>query len=347
MTEQLKRQQQQQSNANVNVEQAVTARVAELTAQHEAALQATVAEATAKVRAELESQKGDQTGLKPEDAAAIATRHQEELAVLEKRLAEKHAQEVQDAVAAALAVVPKTEGPAQGSPDSEAVMQKLKEEHEAKLAEAVTQALERGRREINTKLMLKEGQLAKALAKVKDLESKLAGGAPQAVPSPTVSKPGPAAAATTTTPPTAAATATPSKQTTTPATLPKKPVAQGSPATTVVATPTPAPGRGGAARGRGRGVNIRGGAAAAAAQAAGRGAGILAQVNSAAAASPSGTSILGAAATTSGGAGTPNKRPREDGESSGSEAPSLAKRLRGGGPVTIQRNRQLPPAPES
>ncbi|KIJ29664.1 hypothetical protein M422DRAFT_54081 [Sphaerobolus stellatus SS14] len=90
LTEQMrKQQQQQQSGATANVE----TRVAEVTAKHEAALQAAVAEATAKVRAELESQAGEKGGVKQEDVVALTVRHQEELAALEKRLVEKHAED--------------------------------------------------------------------------------------------------------------------------------------------------------------------------------------------------------------------------------------------------------------
>lgn len=265
----------------------------------------------------------------------MITRHEEELKALETRLSEKYAEEVKTAVESALASVPKQEGSTEVAQDVEALVSERLEvalkEQEQKMTEAVKVATENGRKEVNAKFMLKDGQLMRAVAakkelegKIKELEAKLAGSQS------TSAKPQPQNGTTLVASPTAKTPTT---------SLPRKP---SIPTVTVPATTsspvTATQAVRGAARGRGRGVAIRGGAAVATAQAAGAGrGGVLASVNSAAAASPSGTSILGAANATAAG-----KRPRDETETP-AESPSLAKRLRGG-PVPIQRNRHLPPS---
>lgn len=344
LSDQLKKQREQQgaSTPTPDVEQLVVARMAEVTAQHdrehEAAVQAAVSAATDKLRAELQSSTATaQDSGSQGDVAAIMTRHREELKALEARLTEKHAAEVKAAVESALASIPKQEGTAQIEHDVEAAVKErleaVQKEHEQKMMEAIKVATESGRKEISTKLMIKDGQLMKALnarkdleEKVKEMEAKLAGQQPIAM--------GPTASSMPTTP-TAPKAVNPG--------LPRKPSMSNAAASSSTTPGGPAQAVRGAARGRGRGVAIRGGVAAAAAQAAGRG-GVLAQVNSAAAASPSGTSILGAANAAAASPGGP-KRPRDEAEAS-AESPSLAKRLRGA-PVTLQRNRLLPPSSET
>ncbi|KAF8582852.1 hypothetical protein K439DRAFT_122659 [Ramaria rubella] len=334
----MKKQREQQATPTPDVDQLVNARVAEITArqslEHESAVQAAVASATEKLRAELQASAGIVGDASQGDMADVMSRHQEEMKALETRLTEKHAAEVKAAVSSALASVPKPETNGEAAHDVEALVKErleaVQKEHEQKLADAVKSATENGRKEISTKFMLKDKQLVKAVTakkeleeKVKELESKIANLQPTT------------ASASTNAASSIPATPIPNKNPVN-ASLPRKPsisavASSSSPATqTQVAR--------GAPRGRGRGVAIRGGAAAAAAHAAGRG-GVLAQVNSAAAASPSGTSILGAA--NSAAALGASKRPRDDTEPE-AESPSLAKRLRGA-PVTIQRNRHIPP----
>lgn len=339
----MKKQREQQATPTPDVEQLVAARLTELTAEqargHEAAIQAAVSAATEKLRVELQaSTVVERAETSQSDIAAITARHQEELKALETRLTENHAADVKAAVDSAMASARKQEGTAEIAHDVEATvkerLQVVQKEHERKMMEAIKVATESGRKEISTKLMIKDGQLMKAVTakkdleeKVRDLEAKLAG----------LQRTGPGVPASSTpTTPTVPKAVTNNN-------LPRKPSISNVPAvasTSTAGAHHPHATRGGA-RGRGRGVAIRGGAAAAAAQAAGRG-GVLAQVNSAAAASPSGTSILGAAT-----AATPPvaKRPRDEPEAS-TESPSLAKRLRGP-PVTLQRNRHLPPSSET
>lgn len=347
MSEELKKQREQQ----IAQDQLVTTKVAEVTAhlnkEHDAALQSAVADATSKAKAESQAANVDTSSssqLHP-DMEAVVTQHKQELADLEARLTQKYEAEAKTHKESA--------ANADGTPEAvenivKERMEAFQKEHEQKL----TDAIERGRREVNMKLKLKDGQLAKALAGRKELEEQIKvlkeqlNAAGITASAPTTSATGTIITAVESVPSTPAknlgATSTtlnatptvPPAPPTTPATsagpstLPPKP-----PATVVPVSKPTAPSqatttsvRGAAARGRGRGMSIRGGAAA------GRGGGVLAQVNSAAAASPSGTSILGAAA----------KRPREETEAAPPDAQSLAKRLRGTPPVTLHRNRPLP-----
>lgn len=347
LSDQLKKQREQQATPTPDVDQLVAARIAEVTAQqareHEAALQAAVSAATEKLRSEL-SGADNQAETSQGDIAALTARHQEELTALEARLTEKHATEMKVAVDSALASIPNHEGTAEIQRDVEAAvkerLQVVEKEHEKKMVDAIKVATESGRKEISTKLMIKDGQLMKAVTakkdleeKVKDLEVRLKNLQPSAAGSPTTSTP---------------MAPTAPKVTTNAANLPRKPSVSNVSAGASTSTPGPQTQavRGAAMRGRGgRGVAIRGGAAAAAAQAAGRGGGVLAQVNSAAAASPSGTSILGAASHAAATPSAASKRSRDESEVS-ADSPSLAKRLRGA-PVTLQRNRHLPPPAET
>lgn len=331
LADQMKRQREQQATPTPDIEQLVRARVAELTVQqardHETAVQAAVSKATESLRAELQS---STTTVQPNaDLTAVIVRHEEELKALEGRLTEKHAAEMKAAVESALATVPKPEGAAEAAHDVEALVKERLEvslkEQDQKVADAIKIATENGRKEVNTKLMIKDGQLMKAVTakkeleqKVKELEARLASSSTSStnVPQSSVASP------------TVTSIKAPSNVNAN-ADIPRK--AQ-SAATTSAPAGATQPVRG--TRGRGRGVAIRGGAAVATAQAAGHG-GVLAQVNSAAAASSSGTSILGAASGS-----TATKRPRNDTDTP-AESPSLAKRLRGP-PVTLQRNRHLP-----
>lgn len=350
LSDQLKKQREQQATPTPDVDQLVAARIAEVTAQqareHEAALQAAVSAATEKLRSEL-SGADNQAETSQGDIAALTARHQEELTALEARLTEKHATEMKVAVDSALASIPNHEGTAEIQRDVEAAvkerLQVVEKEHEKKMVDAIKVATESGRKEISTKLMIKDGQLMKAVTakkdleeKVKDLEVRLKNLQPSAAGSPTTSTP------------MAPTAPTAPKVTTNAANLPRKPSVSNVSAGASTSTPGPQTQavRGAAMRGRGgRGVAIRGGAAAAAAQAAGRGGGVLAQVNSAAAASPSGTSILGAASHAAATPSAASKRSRDESEVS-ADSPSLAKRLRGA-PVTLQRNRHLPPPAET
>ncbi|GJJ13307.1 hypothetical protein Clacol_007559 [Clathrus columnatus] len=368
LAEELKKQREQQATQ----EKLMSAKVAEATAQqareHEAAMQNAIADATAKAKAESQisaSPNADAlASAQPQpDVEAIITQHKQELANLEAQLTQKHESEMvllKESVSQTAIT-----GSGNALADVENVvkerMEAFQKEHEQKL----TDAIERGRREVNMKLKLKDGQLAKALSGRKELEEQVkvlkeqltaAGIIPSTsvppttttvpptnepvlpVPSTPVSKPGASSTATPTIAPSSstvppAPPATPvAPASSAPSTLPPKPSATVVPVTRPGTVGQTTAVRGAAVRGRGRGVSIRGGAAAAS-QAAGRGGGVLAQVNSAAAASPSGTSILGAAA----------KRPREETEVAPPDVQSLAKRLRGTPPVTLQRNRHLPP----
>lgn len=365
MSEELKKQREQQASQ----EQLITAKVAEATAQltreHEAALQNAVADATANTKVGMQdaaSLNADTSAQPHPDMETIIQQHKQELVDLEARLTQKYEAELKsqkestsaDAVPEAVENIVKER------------MEAFQKEHEQKL----TDAIERGRREVNMKLKLKDGQLAKALSGKKELEDQTkilmeqltaAGITPSAAPTtssttttvpttPGIKPQGPPATPTTAPAPPAAPSLTPATPrvptpvapVAPPAAAPGPSTLPPKPSTTVVPVSKALAGAAGqaihavrgAARGRGRGVSIRGGAAAAA-QGVGRGGGVLAQVNSAAAASPSGTSILGAAAAAA-------KRPREESETSPPDPQSLAKRMRGTPPVTLQRNRHLP-----
>ncbi|KAL5482794.1 MLP1_9 [Sanghuangporus weigelae] len=339
-------------------------KVAKAAADHEAALsalreerdkllaeKASLTAATEKLRTELQD-----PGV---DTAEIATRHAEELRVLEARLTAKHEEELKAAIERTRKEA-KEEATKAGAVAPLGTTQDTisKEEHE----QALKAATERGRMESTTKLKLKDGMLQKAQANVKHLEAQIkawreAGVVPAAptIPPGSVAtpvkatppvpvKPAPSAAssaaaghATAATRPTAKTTpgtatapapiAGPSTPTSaTPAALPKKPMLGVAIAATGDAHARG--GRGGGAvrgvrgaRGVARGGTVRGGAPAAIAQAA------------AANAADGGVSIIGAA----------TKRARE--ETTENTAESLAKRIKpaettaAAKPVALRRDR--------
>ncbi|KAL5512816.1 hypothetical protein ACEPAG_3082 [Sanghuangporus baumii] len=340
-------------------------KVAKATADHEAALsalreerdkllaeKASLTAATEKLRAEVQNPSAD--------AAEIATRHAEELRVLEARLATKHEEELKAAIGRTRkeAKEEATKAAAAAAPLGATQDMISKEEHE----QALKAATERGRMESTTKLKLKDGMLQKAQANVKHLEAQIkawreAGIVPTNAPTippgsvatpvkaippvpvksaPSAASPAAAGHPTAGTGPTAkttpgratapAPTAGPSTPTSaTPAALPKKPML--GVATAATGDAHARGGRGGAvrgvrgARGVARGGTVRGGAPAAIAQAA------------AANAADGGVSIIGAAA----------KRARE--ETTESSAESLAKRIKpaettaAAKPVALRRDR--------
>jgi hypothetical protein len=179
--------------------------------------------------------------------------------------------------------------------------------------EAHAQGIEQGRQEMAMKIRLKDGQISKISKRLQEVEQALA--TATATDGPVAPLPSQTTAHATDNSPQSSFTAP------APASLKQ---------TTAGATPLGiGRGRGGAIRGgagRGRGEG-RGGSLAAAAAAASSAASVAANAN---------TSILGAA----------GKRTRES-EGDGSQD-SLAKRIKPtGGPVSINRNRPLPPDPGS
>ncbi|KAF8967178.1 hypothetical protein BDZ97DRAFT_1917117 [Flammula alnicola] len=256
----------------------------------------------------------------------ISKRHAEELKAKEEKLNAQHAAELKTridaAVDAALKARPVT-APAPNAADQKAAIDAAVAEHkkelEARHAEEIASAVDRGRMEQAAKGKLKDSQLVKAQKRVKDLEAQIhewqAAGIilpPPTAPAPSAAAPAPAqtaarpAAPATHAPgpsqpklnPVAAATAAAANT----ANLPRKPA--GANASTSGGVHV---GRGGAARGVGRGGPP------------GRGGAPLrtAPVRPAAPAAPTGgVSIIGAA----------GKRPHEDG--SAASDGSLAKRLK-------------------
>lgn len=290
---------------------------------------------------------------------ALAKKHTEELAELQRKLVEQHEKDLKATVDAAIETAKKEAPAVPVEFDKQAIINTAIAEYEAKIKaqhEAdIESAVERGRREQMTKGKLKDAQLAKAQKRVKDFEAQIlewknTGVLPQdaavipipatpiatasttpAVPStipapPTASAPASSTPSVSTVPATQVTTTT-STSSTQPATnaLPRKP-------TTNTGTAPPV-GRGGAPlRARG-GVPLGRGAAARVPPVRGS----PAQQAAAAAAVPptAGVSIMGAA----------NKRPREEGAAPADD--SLAKRLKPAdgaskGPVQIRRP---PPGP--
>ncbi|EJD40490.1 hypothetical protein AURDEDRAFT_153559 [Auricularia subglabra TFB-10046 SS5] len=219
---------------------------------------------------------------------------------------------------------------------------KFKADHDV----ALQTAAENARQESSLKIQAQLGQIKKLNQRVKQLSDELRKHSldvPKAEPmppptplatasaSPTAATPGtplavktqvPATPGPSTSTPTAAgqaATALPNRK----PSLPAPPLSAGLPPTPVAASGTTATRGRGAPRGRGRGGVPRSGGPGAAAAAA------------ASAAAASGSTSAGP----SSGPATGTKRPREEGEQ---VADSLTKRMRGGGPVPIQRNRPLP-----
>lgn len=270
---------------------------------------------------------------------ATTDRLQEELRNLEERLKKQHAEELARAVDAARAA--SSINPDQQAAIDAVVAARLREVH-AKHEQEIEAAIERGRLEAGAKSRLKDSQLLRANARLKDLEAQLAQYKSGTVtqqgkpPAAAVAKPAPAAQAN------AGAKATPAS-TSAAAAKPAAP-AQGQkaagPAGPAQTRPGGLPPRPGAlSAGRGRGAAVRGGTARGGAPGLSiRGAAPSASEASPAAPGPSDSiSITGAA----------SKRPREEGEASGDD--SLAKRLKpeGAKPVQLQRNRVPPPPPSS
>ncbi|KAM5539450.1 hypothetical protein V8D89_006902 [Ganoderma adspersum] len=283
------------------------------------------AEELKKLREELQkvSQQAGTSTTTPETVA----KHTEELRALEKRLVQKHQAELKVALEAAKASAPAPPPDTQAAIDAALTAYKdtLKEEH----VKALDDAVERGRKEAAARAKLKDQQLVRSQARVKELEARIqqldptaATAAPAAAKEAAPSKPAPSApaATTTSTAPASGASAAPATgKAGLPVNLPAKP------------TPVPrAPlrGRGGppGAPGRG-GLAIRG-----AAPGLGRGAG--GPVVAAAVAAATGDAASNAA-----------KRTREDGAG---DDTAVKRQKQGEGapapPVPIRRNRVPPPS---
>ncbi|KAG9227404.1 Protein mlp1 [Pleurotus ostreatus] len=291
--------------------------------------QQAAAVAAAVEKAKAEAQASGSGSSQPSEE--LAKQHSAELKALEERLVSKHQEELKTALAAAEAA--KKEMPAESSTNEAATKDAIAaaisehdKELQAKHAEEITQAVERGRLELAAKSKLKDAQLIKAQKRVKDLEAQIlswkqAGVLPDAPPTTPVAATGAAAppptpVATTQKPPAPgpaktvppASTAPVASTSTAPAqnALPRKPAAGAT---------APGAGRGRALQTAVSAVRGRGGAPAR-----GRGAGngpARPPPAAAATAAPAKEqiSIQGA-----------GKRTREEGEVSGDD--SLAKRLK-------------------
>ena len=280
------------------------------------------AEELKKLRDELQkvSQQAGTSTTTPETVA----KHAEELRALEERLVQKHQAELKAALEAAKASAPAPPPDTQAAIDAALTAYKdtLKEEH----TKALDDAVERGRKEAAARAKLKDQQLVRSQARVKELEARIqqldptaATAAPAAAKEAAAPKPAPPAPAASTAPASGAPAAAATGKAGLPVNLPAKP------------TPVPrAPlrGRGGppGAPGRG-GLAIRG-----AAPGVGRGAG-----------GPAAAAAI--AAATGDAASNAAKRTREDG--AGDD--TAAKRQKQGEgapapPVPIRRNRVPPPS---
>jgi len=283
---------------------------------------AAITEAVEKAKADMSN------AADPAVQETLQKRHAEELRNLKETLTSKHEADlktrVETAVAEALKAKPTTGADADQKVAIEAAIAEYDKQVQARHAEEIASAVDRGRLEQVAKGKLKDSQLVKAQKRVKELEASIheweAQGiklppissvataptpAPSATPSAqTAAKPTPLTASTSGAGPSQPKATPTAPSTTNAGTLPRKPGA----------TPTgPAvgSGRGGAVRGVGRGVPLG----------VGRGALRTAPVKSTApppapVAPTVGVSIMGAAA----------KRPREEGTST--EDLSLAKRLK-------------------
>jgi len=272
-----------------------------------------------------------------EEKEALVKRHTEELGALQTKLVEQHEKDLKAAVNAAVEAMKKEALDAtvnfEKQPTIDAAIAeydaKVKAQHEAEIESAV----ERGRREQMTKGKLKDAQLAKAQKRVKDLEAQIlewknTGALPQDATIATAPVAAPPTAPNTTTTPASGQTATPTQI---------QPTASTSAASTsqlVQAPRRPSMQAGLSPTGVSRGsapVFGRGGARGAAATRtppvrATAGRALLTHATG----SPTGMSIMGAAA----------KRPRE--EENVPTEDSFAKRLKpsegtGKGPVPIRR----------
>ena len=284
-----------------------------------------VAEAVKKAKLEWQSQNQPSTSQLSVD---LQKQHAEELRLLREELSAKYQADLQIAVDSAVQAALKDK-PATTDVDQKAIIDAAIAEHEktlqARHAEEIASAVDRGRMEQAAKGKLKDSQLVKAQKRVKDLEAQMhewqtsgvppptlsipATVTPQASTSQTVVKPPPTPVSTT--PQAQTLSQTPVKVATTPTNataLPRKPtLTPGVPGPPSVALRGGLRGRGGPPAGRAGAptrvapVKPSPGAAPAAA---------------AASAATGGMSIMGAA----------SKRPREDGSQSGDD--SLAKRLK-------------------
>jgi nucleoprotein TPR len=247
------------------------------------------------------------------DHEELVKRHAEELRSLEAKLNTKHQEELKAQLEKAQQGKPATAaGAAQNKEtDQKAAIDVAITELQAKHAEEIAAAVERGRMESAAKSKLKDSQLVRAQKRVKELEAQIIGlsGASGSAAAPSAPAAGPSSSTTTaiaTTPAQAAAPSAipasnpaPDASTTTNASLPRKP--------SVANAPPTGPGRG-AGRGavRGRGVQRALGGAV--------GLGRAAPTKPAETTPAGGMQIMGAAA----------KRPLDD----TSSEDSLAKRLK-------------------
>lgn len=299
----------------------------------EAQLRSAVQMAVQKVREEMQAAAPGST----DDAVK---KHQEELLALEQRLVKKHEEDLK----AAADATKSSEVPTVSDADQKALVEAAvaaaiaaREQEFAKTLEAEKiKATESGRMEAQAKAKLKDAQLVRAQARLRELETQMKDlqdkGVIPAQTAPT--KPGAAPAPK---PPAAAGPSQPKPTPAPPVTRSISGSATSSSNGSLPQKPGPVPvpgvgrGRGGAPRGVPRnaaaaaGLSIRGAAPAA--------------TDNAVAGTSGGVSIAGAAA----------KRAREDSEGDA----SLAKRLKpaatpntGGGPVQLNRNRVPPPAPQ-
>ncbi|KAH9948873.1 hypothetical protein B0H21DRAFT_731535 [Amylocystis lapponica] len=273
--------------------------------------QAAVTAAVEKLRSELQSIAS------PAASDEIISRHAQELRELEERLTSQYQAEL-NAATARQESISTTPGDHEASIKAAiaAHEEQMKEQREQEIAAAV----ERGRMEQAAKSKLKDAQLVRAQAKLKDCEARIQGWRQAGlIPDDDASSSAAPAAKATAAP--TPATASTSGSTAPSKTLPRKPsMAQAGPS-----TETAGRGRGirGAARGAFRGAAGRGGA---------RGESSTATATDG---TPGEVSIIGAAA----------KRAREEGE--GSSDDTLAKRLKPDGtgkPVHLLRNRVAPPS---
>ena len=331
--------------------------------------QAAITEAVEKAKAEIGA---------PSDPVAsqeLSKRHAEELRAQEAKLKAQYDADVKARIDAAVAEALKSrpEAPAAAAnPDQQAAIDAAIAEHEKKIqarhAEEIHSAVERGRLEQAAKGKLKDSQLVKAQKRVKDLEAQIQEwkAAGIALPPPSTPAVAPTAAATTAStsaPPTTPVTARPPGQA-----AAARPVAQAAQAAAGPSQPKPSPvaaatnaaaggnaaalprrppvggattggvplGRGGAVRGLPRG-GVPGGRGGA-------------PVRTAPVKQPAPATAAAAATTTvpAGGVsimGAAGKRPREEGASPADD--SLAKRLKpadaAGKPLPIRR----PPGADS
>jgi nucleoprotein TPR len=288
-----------------------------------------VSEAVEKAKLEWQSQNQPST---PQLSVDLQKQHAEELRLLREGLSAKYQADLQIAVDSAVQAALKDK-PATTDDDQKAIIDAAIAEHEkalqARHAEEIASAVDRGRLEQAAKGKLKDSQLVKAQKRVKELEAQMhewqASGTvpatlstsvtvtPQASTSQTVVKPPPTPVSTT--PQAQTLSQTPVKAATTPANataLPRKPtLTPGAPGAPSVALRGGLRGRGGPPAGR-AGAPTR-----------------VAPVKPSPAAAPAAAAASAAAASTTGGMsimGAASKRPREDGSQSGDD--SLAKRLK-------------------